>query len=289
MDDDDLAAIGVPMPAIKLGEYPDRMVDHHGHGWLIETPLDGAPVSGSGPAADRAVTYWRMGETDDGAPTRLTASFADLTGDLGPARPVRQPPDKERDKLFQALILARYQALATVTAVLLQVLRDHGRDLVVAGRPGSWEADSVPEWAYTVGPDIVAARVHVEAYSIIHKVLRTWVTHPKRHHEVCETLLGIMGRVVDEQGGWHQIADTQLRPHMLEGEDLEHAVQLWAGTSRWYGTVEEEAWRRAETAIEARQQDLGRDLTFQERLALRQQISDRVLTTLAAGRRLKDV
>lgn len=200
----------VPRPA---PERPYRVVDRLGRGWLT--------------CHERASTYPNIeGEW----------TLERITAERGPVREVVCPTRGDVDELKHALACAKRRAAATVLYALHQVSKalhdEYGHDeLLVAGRPGSWESALLPRLTYEVGSQISAGRVDMAATAIVIGTLRLWTTERTTYTEVAENLAAVFGRVVDGRGGWDQVADRWL----LESPHDEEVRHLLASTSRYFG------------------------------------------------------
>lgn len=199
----------VPRPAPTR---PYRVVDRFGRGWLT--------------CHERASTFPDVeGEW----------TLERIIAERGPVREVVGPTRGDVDELERALACAKRRAAASVLYALHQVARAlhelHGHDeLLVAGRPGSWESALLPSLAYEVGSRISAGRVDMAATAIVIGTLNLWTTERDTYTEVAENLAAVFGQVVDGRGGWGEVADRWL----LESPHDEKVRNLLTSTSRWY-------------------------------------------------------
>jgi hypothetical protein len=200
----------VPRPPAKL---PYRVVDRFGRGWLT--------------CYERASTYpdvegvWTLDR---------------IIAERGPVREVVGPTREDVDELEHALACAKRRAAATVLYALHRVAQGirekYGDDdLLVAGRPGSWESALLPRLAHEVGARISASRVDAAATAVTIATLELWTTGRETYTEVAENLASVFGRVVDGRGGWDQVADQWL----LESPYDEEVRNLLTSTSRYFG------------------------------------------------------
>lgn len=200
----------VPRPP---AERPYRVVDRFGRGWLT--------------CHEQASTFPDI----EGVWT-----LERIAAERGPVREVVSPTREDVDELEHALACAKRRAAATVLYALHKVAtafreKSGDDDLLVAGRPGSWESALLPRLAHEVGARISVRRVDAAAAAITIATLELWTTERETYTEVAENLASVFGRVVDGRGGWDQVADQWL----LESPYDEEVRNLLTSTSRYFG------------------------------------------------------
>ncbi|MER5649670.1 hypothetical protein [Streptosporangium sp. NPDC002524] len=185
--------------------YPYRVVDGRGDGWLSVKPH-----TEEDKALGVPVVY-------QGRPGQPNTTLEALTAERGPVRPVVLPSDDDDEALRQALTGAGRKAAGTLAAALYRVACKAsdaaGRrapDLLVAGRPGSWESASMRQLTWEIGSDIKPKWVDAAALGVLEEILTRWVLSPDSFVEVAENLASVFGPVVDAAGGWEKVADQWL-------------------------------------------------------------------------------
>lgn len=210
------SGVGGTLP--RMTDLPSRVVDAEHRGWMLMGGRDGAPeyMDASDFRAQRTL-----------APDELAAQH-------GPLRPVRPPTEADVAELRAAMDLAGRKAIYSLAVAIYEARREleAGRsDLewpepmylakrqLLAGRPGSWEADRLYNLALWPYPDKVR-RIHAEARERMTAVLLRWVSAPEQYTEVAETLAGIVSEHADERGGWAAVADQWLQPGAMDREGM---------------------------------------------------------------------
>lgn len=200
-------------------DLPSRVVDAEHRGWMLMLGAAGGPpeyMDASDYVAQRSV-----------APDELAEQH-------GPLRPVRPPTETDVAELRAAIALAGRKAIYSLAVAIYEARREleqRRNDLpwpepmylakrqLLAGRPGSWEADRLYNLALWPYPDKVR-RIHAEARERMTAVLLRWVSDPEQYTEVAETLAEIVSEHADERGGWAAVADQWLQPGALDREGM---------------------------------------------------------------------
>lgn len=142
--------------------------------------------------------------------TGLTpATYRTLDDARGPLRPVVPAPAADLDVLVEALTGAGPLAVGSLARALHEAAEATRQDLT-AGRPGSWEADTLRTLTH-LGRDLRRDRDHGPTAAVVCAILVRWVSDPAGFVEVAETLAGVLGRVVDRRGGWGKVAEIGIR------------------------------------------------------------------------------
>ncbi|MEU0857499.1 hypothetical protein ABZ352_18950 [Streptomyces griseofuscus] len=165
-------------------------------------------------------------------------TFEVLEAEHGPLRRVVSPDPGDVLMLRGALTDAGKKAAASTLVALYRIATVFAHDSspgtidagsLIAGREGSWESDLMMRLAWTIGGDLhdKPSRYDEEIVGQIINVLEQWTRNPKRYVEVAENLADIFGEVVDERGGWAEVADRYLQPGARVGhpEDTIEAVR----------------------------------------------------------------
>lgn len=187
--------------------YPSRLVDGHGNGWMC-TPPDTEQERQLGEPF-----LYRRGFGGD------VCTLTQLGEQTGGWRPVVGMPAADRAQLVEVLTKAGKKAAATLAVALYETAKaakswgdGHAYELLVAGRPGSWESADVHRLAWETGSDIKLSRVDMWAGQTCEEIITRWITGPGVYVEVAENLASVFGDVVDACGGWDQTSDQWLRP-----------------------------------------------------------------------------
>lgn len=167
-------------------------------------------------------------------------SFEDLDAEHGPLRPVEPMDDEDRTRIADTLRQLGTKAVATLAAALGAVWEDalglyppqerqKAQMALIAGRPSSWEADALLEVTF-LGRDLLyngGRRIDTGALKTLREVLAAAVDDHGPHHELAETLAGIVSAVADERDdGWASVADQWLRPGSLAKADTATVYRL---------------------------------------------------------------
>lgn len=201
---------------------PSRIVDRNYNGWYLTSPTEYTTFDGH---------------------TRTARSYEDLA-EYAPLRPVVTPTPADVEAIKAALRDAGRLAVGTLAAALTAasdaVAFDDasspgaaGRALK-AGRPGSWEADSLAYLALYVGANLEDSRVADGPRDALVEVLTRWITGPDSYVELAANLAGIVAEVADESGrdGWAAVADDGFR--RAAGHDAETAYGLLYSQSLFF-------------------------------------------------------
>lgn len=244
----------------------DRVVDSNNRGWLRTGDDLWRCFDSSTTTARPAAVDVGFG-TVQPAPRPLMLSerpLSEVEREFGPVRPVLPLTAADADEIRAALELAGRKAVASVASAVEQVHSEARRDIdppgtftsessayakrtLVAGRPGSWEAEALLElvffgnslnlYPYKSGGDVDKMRetgpnpkrVHLEARDRIAAVLRRWVESPDRYTEVPENLAALVSGFADTTygaDGWRQIADQWLQPKSLDQQGFSDCYGL---------------------------------------------------------------
>jgi hypothetical protein len=195
---------------------PSRLVDRDQQSWMLTADRDGRHVY----TADMHRTYLTLDE--------VQAQHA-------PLRPVLPITAEDRERLRAVLAAAGRKAVTSLAAAVYDVFRqlreDHGgmdnprvsyetaTQHLLAGRPGSWESQSLLHLLHWSG-DGKPSRIDPAARAELAAIIRRWVTDPDRYTEVAETLAAVVSELADEQGGWKTVADQWLQPGSLDQEGV---------------------------------------------------------------------
>lgn len=201
---------------------PDRLVDRDQRSWMLTADRDGNNVY----TADMHRTYLTLDE---------------VQAQHSPLRPVLPITGEDREHLRAVLAAAGRKAVTSLAAALYDTFRqlreDHGgmdnprgsyetaQRQLLAGRPGSWEAQSLLDLMLWSG-DGKASRIDPGARAELAAIIRRWITDPDRYTEVAETLAAVVSELADEQGGWKTVADQWLQPGSLDREGVRIAYGL---------------------------------------------------------------
>lgn len=182
----------VPVP-VDPDARPYRVVDRFGRGWLT--------------CHEPATTYPHI-EGD--------WPLARVVAERGPVRPVVAASRASTDLMGVALARAGCRAVASFLVALRRVAEEcvalHGHDdLLIAGRPGSWESALLRRLAYDAAPRVADATTDMAAVGTVRNILHRWVFGEDAYVEVAETVAGVFGQVVDGRGGWDQVTQRWLR------------------------------------------------------------------------------
>ncbi len=182
----------VPVP-VDPDAHPYRVVDWFGRGWLTchEPATTYPPVEGDWP-------------------------LARIVAERGPVRPVVAASRASTELMEAALARAGCRAVASFLVALDRVARAcvalHGNDdLLVAGRPGSWESAVLRQLAYEVAPRVRESVADPAAVAVVRNVLEGWIFGEGAYVEVAETVAGVFGGVIAGRGGWDQVTQRWLR------------------------------------------------------------------------------
>lgn len=221
--------------AAPVDEPPYRVVDARNIGWVIQ--------AGTG-------TYRSYDPTAAWDHRSTVSTLPEIEAEYGPLRPVVGYSDAEAAELRAAFDLAGRKTVGSIASAVELIHHearnrfgpwdadpsgtiDYASRTLVAGRPGSWEAELMTEvWLFgselnlhprtnnasvaemrATGPN--AKRVHLEARDRIAAVLRAWTGSPDHYTEVAENLAGLVSVYADDRhgaDGWRQIADQWLQP-----------------------------------------------------------------------------
>ncbi|MFI9052435.1 hypothetical protein [Streptomyces sp. NPDC053427] len=214
-------------PEPEPEDLPYRVVDRENRGWHA--------VSGGQYMIDYGGL--RPGRPED------PVTFEVLEAEQGPLRRVVAPDPGDVLMLKGALTDSGKKAAATTLVALYRTAGVYAHDSspgtcdagsLIAGREGSWESDLMMRLAWTIGGDLheKPKRYDEKCVGQIIDVLEQWTRHPTRYVEVAETLANIFGTVVDERGGWAEVADRYLQPGAQVGhpEDTIEAVRRFLFT-----------------------------------------------------------
>ncbi|MFI6326623.1 hypothetical protein ACIBG8_54505 [Nonomuraea sp. NPDC050556] len=192
---------------MSSNNFPSRVVDGQGRGWFATHPYTDEEK-----ALGEQVVYRRGGANDE------VISLAQLGEKYGPWRPVVPMPEGDHHAMVQALTKAGKKAAGTLAVAVFKVAKqtmvDNGMrptELLIAGRPGSWEADALRHLAWSLGSDIKLTRTDMWAGQLCEEIITRWITDPDAFVEVAEGLASVFGDVVDAAGGWDQASDQWLR------------------------------------------------------------------------------
>lgn len=189
----------IPAPLL----LPARFADRSGRGWLYQH----SDSDDDDPGSARYRVYPKL---DDGT---QTMTYAQITADRGPIRPVAPAPDKDCDDIQFWLACHRRRALAALLSAVAWVgakcvSADGHMFRLTAGRPGSWEAAALIELA-TAAPITPDDQMDGPEFTV-RRILDEWLFGDERHVEVAATLADVFGRVVDGRGGWDQVTTDKL-------------------------------------------------------------------------------
>uniref|UniRef100_UPI003F4913F7 hypothetical protein n=1 Tax=Streptomyces sp. CA-136453 TaxID=3240050 RepID=UPI003F4913F7 len=209
-------------PVPEPEDLPYRVVDRENRGWHA--------VSGG----EYMIDY---GGLRPGRPEGAV-TYEVLEAEHGPVRRVVAPDPSDVLVLKGALLDAGRKAAASTLVALYRVAGVFAHDSspgtndagsLIAGREGSWESDLMMRLAWTIGGDLheKPKRYDEAIVGQVIDVLEVWTRHPTRYVEVAENLAAIFGTVVDERGGWSEVADRYLQPGARVGhpEDTIEAVR----------------------------------------------------------------
>jgi hypothetical protein len=179
-------------------------------------------------------------------------TWDDLVAGRGPLRPVEPVTDDDAATMVTLFDEAGRKTITTLAAAIEWVFHDireqHGglngpdsyqwaKRQMVAGRPGSWEAEALTDVMLfgnemnlakpPGGPALPDAdvegrraagpgrRVDAGVRQAMATVIRSWVANPDRYTEVPETLAHLVSSYADEKAGpdgWKTVADQWLQP-----------------------------------------------------------------------------
>lgn len=170
-----------------------------------------------------------------GLPVR---TLDELRAQRAPVRTVAPPPDHQIADVVDLLAGCRYTAVGTVAyafcVVTMALITRYGRgaeQALIAGGPGTWEADVVRDMALHVGPDCYPGVYEPEVGRRLGGILADWVTGDPTPN-LPELTSVIMGEVVDRLGGWHEVTE----PWLLAQPSVK-LIEGWAtinaACSRW--------------------------------------------------------
>lgn len=225
---------------------PSRLVTEDGTGWWMTQCRDGS------------LGYTNQDLYGRGEPV----SISELIGMqvFGRVRPVESPRPHEAEVIRVALYEAGELAVNTLAHALGQCAKLATLDVLVAGRPGSWESYSLKSFTQW-GLRRPRGRVHEYAATMIVGQVMAWVADPHRYVEVAETLAGLFAQIADRRArewlatfpkvaevepsdvyakAWTSMADRELWPDAYEGatvgEEWYHYLMSTASmfSVEWY-------------------------------------------------------
>lgn len=163
-------------------EYPYRLVDVHGQGWIHVGEGRFQPDYGFQRGLETMPYQWVVDER-------------------GPVRPVIPVPAADADAIVAALRAAGRKAVATTVHALLAVDRATADrpapdSLMMAGREGSWESVRMVQITGEAF-GISDKRVDPDAKATLVEVLTRWVTAEDYYVEVAENLAGLFARAAE--------------------------------------------------------------------------------------------
>jgi hypothetical protein len=211
----------------------NRVVDRDGQGWYLASDGDGG-------SKWQASYGWQRDLPD-------MPSLGALGDERGPLRPVLPVTDADREAIDAQLRACGRKAVTTLAAALAATydairgqLRDRHGDaaqrLLMAGREGSWESESLISFTW-FGKGIKAGRVDLAAMDALAAIFTRWVTGPDRYTEVAETLASLVSGYADREhgaDGWKRVADQWLQPGGLAQADFSAAYRWLYSQSQYF-------------------------------------------------------
>lgn len=212
---------------------PYRVVTANWQGWWMTRCADGS------------LGYTSSGHYGRIEPVPIARVIEMFTG-WGTVRPVEPPHPAEAELIRVALYDAGDRAVTTLAWALGRCASASGLPSMVAGRSGSWEAQSLvafAQWGLRVDP----SRAHPRAAGVILRQLLRWLDDEQRYVELAATLAGLFAEVANRRmdewlarfpqyamintaemyaAVWTALADRQLWPDTYEGATV---------GSDWYG------------------------------------------------------
>jgi hypothetical protein len=155
----------------------------------------------------------------DGVGFPRALSLRDLETRFGPLRLVIPPTPFETSRLEAALRSAGRRALTTLAAALHDIERDFDEaephrshvNVLTLGEPGSWGSRCLTALVTRLH-GVAPSRIDAAARAEIRTVVLGWV-RGETYTEVAGNLAQILGRVIDQTGGFEQVADRWVLAH----------------------------------------------------------------------------
>jgi hypothetical protein len=179
----------------QLAEDAPKLVDAAGTVWYLDRP------SGRyfAPARQQPPTW-----------AKTLHSRAELAGQ-GPLRAVQPPTDTSINTATAALTGAGSKAVATLAVALHQTAgRVGGVAALTVGRPGANESMYVRDLAHA-GAQIAAARVDLDALTVLVGMLTEWMTAAEQVPDLGDTLQHCLRQASKQLGSAHSLCDRWLR------------------------------------------------------------------------------
>lgn len=170
-----------------------------------------------------------------------TLTYEQLLAERGPLRPVVAVPDADEQTVHRVLTTAGTKAAGSILVALYRLFRRYAdrRQLLLAGREGSWESAGLPWLAWEVGSRIAERPTRFDESTVqtLVAVIDSWVSDRERFVEVAGNLAAVFGSVADAAGGWPAVADkfSAAGGRFSQNEQEIEAVRDYLlSTSQWY-------------------------------------------------------